>query len=113
MACCLASSRENTTILAGWPISPPSRRRTSTWPSEPVPPVISTCLPLSGYMGQPPLVVGCRVGGQLGHHLFPGGDVVAGGCHEARGTEAAVAGFVFKRLDLDVERQRVFERREQ
>src|SRR5450756_2350356 len=103
MACCLASSREKTTILAGWPISPLSRRRTSTWPSEPVPPVISTRLPLSGYMGQPPLVVGGRVCSQFGYHLRPGGDAVAGRAHEALGAEAAVARRVVVRVDLDVE----------
>src|SRR5450756_538222 len=103
MACCLASSREKTTILAGWPISPLSRRRTSTWPSEPVPPVISTRLPLSGYMGQPPFVVGCRVCSHFGHHLLPGGDGVSGGPHETGGTETAVAGWVVEGLDLDVE----------
>src|SRR5690242_14404151 len=44
--CCLASSRENTVTERGSPISPPSNRRTSTFPSEPVPPVTTTLLSL-------------------------------------------------------------------
>src|SRR5262245_38576683 len=48
MKCCLASSRDRTTILAGVPSSPPSSLRTRTCPSEPVPPVTSTRFPDSG-----------------------------------------------------------------
>ena len=45
IAYCLASSRENTITRSGWPRSPSSRRRTSVWPSEPVPPVMRTFAP--------------------------------------------------------------------
>src|SRR5882757_4801171 len=51
ISCCLASSREKTMTLTGSPISSLlSNLRTSTWPSEPVPPVIKMRLPSKGFM---------------------------------------------------------------
>src|SRR3990172_8978995 len=57
MSCCLASSRENTTIFFGRPISPVSKRRTRALPNDPVPPVTSTRLP-SRTTSPPPRLVG-------------------------------------------------------
>src|SRR5688572_10808805 len=42
ISCCLASSRERTTILRGTPSSPERSRRTRIFPRDPVPPVTTT-----------------------------------------------------------------------
>src|SRR3984957_9455200 len=70
MRCCLASSRERTMILAGLPALPSRNRRTSVFPSDPVPPVISIRLPSKCLIGVlSPFVVGriviCEVRNQL------------------------------------------------
>jgi hypothetical protein len=47
IACCVAWSRDSPIIFAGSPSSPEGIRRTSTWPSDPVPPMTSTRRPVS------------------------------------------------------------------
>src|SRR2546423_2095602 len=98
--CCLASSREKTVICVGKPTSPVSSLRASTLPSEPVPPVTTTLLPVSII---PDLLVGSFVARHPLDHLRPGGRREARLASEPRAVEAAVADELAVRLDLRVE----------
>src|SRR5712692_5703778 len=84
--CCLASSRLKTRTLSGSPASPRSRRRTSTWPSEPVPPVTSTRFPSSN-SGLLPLSHLC---GQLAEHGLVTRRRVAGGRLKSLGVQGPI-----------------------
>src|SRR4051812_22303376 len=99
MSCCRASLRENTTTSAGRPASPSSSRRTSAWPSEPVPPVTTTRLSVS-----------IR---KLLHHLVPPRRLPS--CRRAQtgAIEAAVDLHRRVRHELDLEPERVADEGEQ
>src|SRR3954465_7278004 len=99
--CWSASLREKTITSSGTPSSPSSRRRTSTCPSEPVPPVTMTRLPSSKAL--PYVRVALRGLGELGDHLFPGRRGPASRLSETGGIEAPVDNDAVVRLDLDVE----------
>src|SRR3954447_2995393 len=75
MSCCLASSRENTVTRAGRPASPDSRRPTTVFPSDPVPPVTSTRKPSNTCLS--PLFVGTRIRCQCSNHRVPAGNLQA------------------------------------
>src|SRR5579884_259680 len=110
IACWRASLRENTTTCRGRPISPSSRRRTSTWPSEPVPPVTTTFLPSSKRIS--PRVRG-RPRGKLGHHLLPWRGRPARRLAQRRGVQAAVDAHTIVGHDLDLETQRFAQSQQQ
>src|SRR5512144_2759809 len=83
-------------------------RRTSTWPSDPVPPVTSTFLPSNGLAGDftrllPPRVVRRRVFHNFGDQLGPVGASVAGGSQETVSHHRPVANFALDRHDFDVQ----------
>src|SRR5579885_548894 len=113
--CCLASSREKTVICRGTPISPVSRRLTSTLPSEPVPPVTTKLLslrsmnPLFKTQCGAYLFVGRRVAAQRRDHLRPRRRADAGLRAEARGGEAPVADERLVRLDADAQAVNLFD----
>src|SRR5438128_43744 len=88
IVCWSASLREKTRTSWGTPCSPSSRRRTRTWPSEPVPPVTTTRLPVSKALLDDRVVGGHR--GELGDHLGPARRLPPGGGAEPGRIEAAV-----------------------
>src|SRR6185503_3545725 len=88
MSCCLASSREMTTMRAGMPSSPVSSRLTTAWPSDPVPPVTRTFLPSTSMLS--PLVVGGRVARELFDHRVPRRRGITGRGREPAAVEAAI-----------------------
>src|SRR3989442_14842519 len=97
MACCLASSRLKTTTFRGVPSSPPRMRRVSSFPKEPVPPVISTRLPSSTIPCPllPPFVVGGGILAHLPEHLRPRRRPPAGQPMKPRRVEGPVVRLVF------------------
>src|SRR5215213_9896312 len=117
MSCCFASSRENTVTRRGRPISPPRRRRMSTLPREPVPPVTTMCLPSSGRVRSRstacPFVVRCGIGRQLGDHCRPRGRAVSRRVHEPARVECAVTQEGVVRHEGDVEAKGPVHHREQ
>src|SRR5215218_456636 len=101
IVCWRASLREKTTTSSGTPTSPSRRRRTNTWPRDPVPPVTMTRLPSSKDL--PDARVLRRARGELGHHLRPARRRPARGLAEPGGVEAAVDHDALIPLDLDLE----------
>src|ERR1044072_4456212 len=102
--CCLASSREKTVTCAGRPTSPVSRRFTSTLPSEPVPPVTTTLLPVSMI---PNFLVRSGVVRHALYHLGPRPRRKARLAPKPRAVEAAAADEFVVGLNLRVEPVRV------
>src|SRR5882757_5214556 len=102
IACCFASSRENTMTFLGVPISPPRIRRTSTLPSEPVPPVIRIRL-RSNSTVDAPLTVGRRIGREVVHHFAPGRRCQAGIVVKSCAVEIAQNHYIVIGLYFDIE----------
>src|SRR5437899_6350846 len=105
MACCLASSRLKTTTFRGVPSSPPRMRRVSSFPKEPVPPVISTRLPSSTIPCPllPPFVVGGGILAHLPEHFRPRRRSPAGQAMEPRRIEGAVVRLICLWFDRHTE----------
>src|SRR5438477_2705509 len=102
IACCKASLREKTTTCRGRPMSPSKSRRANTWPSEPVPPVMTTFLSPSNGLSQS---AGGRLGGELGDHLLPGRRGPTGDASELGAVQAAIDRHAIVRHDVDVKAQ--------
>src|SRR2546425_12824061 len=92
--------------LRGCPISFVSRRRRSTFPREPVPPVMSTDLP-SSTMPKP--VVGDRIIRHCLHHGPPIGPSESCRFTIAVRAQAAIAVHSIERLDRDSSVERVIQ----
>src|SRR5579863_4272278 len=102
--CCFASSRERTMIFAGLPALPSRNRRTSVFPSDPVPPVISIRLPsncLTGVLF--PFPVGCIVIGEVRNQLRPWRGNTARRLRELFSFQAPVAEKIRIRCDFNVQ----------
>src|ERR1044072_7695044 len=108
--CCLASSREKTVTCAGRPTSPVSRRLTSTLPSEPVPPVTTTLLPVSMI---PNFLVRSGVVRHALYHPGPRPRRKARLAPEPRAVETTVADEFVVGLNLRVEPVRVPDQRQE
>ena len=106
MKCCLASSREKTMILAGRPISPDESRRTSTLPSEPVPPVMRIRFPSRVSSWCHPFFVGSWILGQMLDQHGPRRRDVPCRLPEFVTPHAAVRDLSVVRHDFDVETDR-------
>src|SRR5579859_4183600 len=102
MKYCLASSRENTMMRAGRPISPVSRRFTRVLPSEPVPPVIRILFPSRGSTSISPFVGG-GVLRELRNQISPGRRLIADRSAELVALHAAIANLRVVGDDFDVE----------
>src|SRR5919198_6733874 len=113
ISCCFASSRENTTIFLGCPISPRSSLRTRACPSEPVPPVTSTRFSSSGPMSFPPSVVGRIILRQSGYHGVPRRHGDASGSQEPRPVQAAIHPRFIRRLNRQIQSRGVLDLREE
>src|SRR5882672_7245020 len=113
--CCLASSREKTVICFGSPISPERSRRTSTFPSEPVPPVTTTRLSASIVSPNlvPNLVIGSCVRRHPFDHLRPRSRNESSGLSKSLAVKTAIANESFVWLDLDVHCKGLFQQQEQ
>src|ERR1700730_12869735 len=104
MKCCFASSREKTITFEGTPSRPANSRRTSTWPSDPVPPVIKILLPSNTFMfDNPPLVVTGGVFRKLSGQLAPWRTHISGGAHKLFSHHTPVAPELIVRQDLNIQ----------
>src|SRR6476646_4890744 len=109
IVCCLASSREKTVIWCGTPSSPDNSRRTKTFPSDPVPPVTNSRLPVS--ITSPELIV---AGGILSHlldHLWPAVRRPTGFASDSIGVKTAVADERIFGHDFDIQSKCLFHQR--
>src|SRR3990172_8271558 len=100
ISCCLASSRETTTMLFGRPICPVSKRRITALPREPVPPVTRTRFP-SRTTGTPPRFVRCGITGHSLDHRWPRWRNIPDHRPEAVRIEAPVKVVIGKRFNLN------------
>src|SRR5580704_3870795 len=112
MKCCLASSREKTMIFAGSPPRPERKRRTSVFPSDPVPPMMRMRLPSKHFMFEsPPLLVWRLIIRELCRQFQPSRTHIAGCCAQLFSIHAAVAADFVVRNDYHVQRVRVAQQR--
>src|SRR5207249_4345279 len=93
------------------PSSPVSKRFTSTFPSEPVPPVTTILLSLST-IHPPKFLVRRRIGSHLLDHLGPRGGLNTGRLAKKRTVQTTVADERFIRLDLDGKSVSLLDQRE-